>query len=864
MATLATLTIKLRADAGHLGRDLDAAASRVQQFTRGVQGIGKLAIGGALAGLGTAAAGVGLVMKSTVPLAKEFEAQLADLSIAASSSGLGLDSLHDAALRVGGDTSLLGVSATGAADAMTRLYKAGLSTTEIFGDLGGYMAGTAELGGALRAAIDMAAASELNMVQASDLAAVALATFGSELETAEERASFANMALDNMVRAADASVADVSDLAAALENIGPTAAAMGIGIGDVNNALAILSTRGIGGSEAGTALRAMLTNLNRQTPQVTGALEELGVSLYNAEGAFVGMPGIIEQMQRSMAGLTQEQRNQYVQTIAGTYGMNALNTLLEEGVDGWNAMAEATANAAGIQEQAITKANTLEGVMEALGGVVETLRIGIGEAFIPVLKALGKIFSGVVEKIGPPVIAFFKRFGDVLNSLVGYFDIVLKEGDYLNDWLTHMPEAIRPVVQGIGHFISALQGGAKPIQALIMALEGAGFSGVAAAIEVIATQVQQIWGAVEPYIQMAWEWIESHVELKDVLIALGIAVASVVLPALWGLVTAVAAVAWPFLALIAVVALLRNAWENNWGGIQDKLKAFWLTAQPILQKLWSWLQTHIPMAIQTLVTFWQTILQPTLLNFWTWMSTYLMPLFQTLWGLLAEYLPMALQILSDIWTDTLMPAIEAVWAWMKEIVVPFWKAFATLLIAVVGKNVEALAALWKNVLKPALETVWKFVKEKLQPVWEALEAFIQDPLKPTLIWLEDFLRSKVLAVFKKIKNFIQDVIEKMYELAEAIKDLELPGFLQRKSPSEIELSLMGTAEQLKELAQRRLPQFKTQLRLLPDPTPALTAAVPVGGRGGYGQGEVHFHFLDTTLDEGQLERALERYEYLYG
>lgn len=241
-----------------------------------------------------------------------------------------------------------------------------------------------------------------------------------------------------------------------------------------------------------------------------------------------------------------------------------------------------------------------------------------------------------------------------------------------------------------------------------------------------------------------------------------------------------------------------------------------------------------------------------------------MPLFQTLWGLLAEHLPTALQTLSDFWTNTLLPAIEEVWAWMTEVVVPFWKAFAKLLIAVVGKNVEALAALWKNVLKPAVEEVWKFVKEKLQPVWEALEAFIQDPLMPTLIWLEEFLRSKVLNVFKKIKNFIQDVIDKMYELAEAIKNLELPGFLQRKSPSEIELSLMGTAEQLKELTQRRLPQFKTQLRLLPDPTPALAAAVPVAGRGGYGQGEVHFHFQDTALDEGQLERALERYAYLYG
>jgi hypothetical protein len=92
---------------------------------------------------------------------------MAIMSTAVDTTELSIDKLHDIAVKVGGDTDLIGVSATGAADAITGLSKAGLSATEIFGNYNGYLEGTAELSGALRAAIDLAAASELDIVQSA-------------------------------------------------------------------------------------------------------------------------------------------------------------------------------------------------------------------------------------------------------------------------------------------------------------------------------------------------------------------------------------------------------------------------------------------------------------------------------------------------------------------------------------------------------------------------------------------------------------------------------------------------------------------------------------------------------------------------
>jgi TP901 family phage tail tape measure protein len=398
-------------------------------------GIAAVAAAAAAAVAAVAALAAGMIKLGVdgVKAAAEFQDQMVLLNVAAGDAAGGFDKLHDAALKVGGDVRLVGVTASGAADAMTNLYKAGLTTGEIFGDLDGYMAGTAELGGALRASIDLAAASELDMGQAADLAAIALSTFGAEMVTEEDRANFVVRAMNNLVQTADASVASVSDLAEAMKNIGPTAASFGFSLEETNNALAVLSTRGIRGAEAGTALKSMMTNLMRPTNQVTGALDELGVSLFDSEGNMKSLRTIIGDLGGSLDGLTEQQRLQYIQTLAGSYGMKSLNTLLAEGVEGWDEMALAVGDAATIQEIAAARAATYTGKMEALKGVMETLKIRIGEALLPVLTDLAGKFADFVTTHGPLLVAIFEKIGEVLGVVLpGIFEafIALLEGKF--------------------------------------------------------------------------------------------------------------------------------------------------------------------------------------------------------------------------------------------------------------------------------------------------------------------------------------------------------------------------------------------------------------------------------------------------
>ena len=351
---------------GALGADADKAIRQMQPL-----GVALTAVGAAgVAGLGAA-----------VSMAADFQSQVALMGVAAGDAGVGLDTLHDAALQVGGDIGLVGVTASGAADSITNLLKAGLSIEDVFGDMNKYMAGTAELGGVLRASIDLAAASELDMAAASKVVSVAMSTFG--LDTTE-----ATAITDNFVQTADASVASVGELADAMVNIGPTAAAFGWELEDVNTALAVLSQRGIVGAEAGTALKSMMTHLMSDTVKVREALADLNVELYDQEGHLKTQPAILGELGAALAGVTEQQRNQTIQTLAGTYGMKAMNTLLAAGPEGWANMEASIAGAATAMEIAQAKTNTLQGRLEALGGTVEAAGIAIGETFLDDLTGL--------------------------------------------------------------------------------------------------------------------------------------------------------------------------------------------------------------------------------------------------------------------------------------------------------------------------------------------------------------------------------------------------------------------------------------------------------------------------------------------
>lgn len=742
-------------------------------------GVVKTALTGvAIAATAITTALVGVIASST-QVAADFQMQMAILEVSARGAGTSFEDLHDAALAVGADTSLVGVSASSAADSMTGLYKAGLTTTEIFGDLQGYLSGTAELGGALRASIDLAAASELDMVQASELAAVVLSTFGGELETEAERAEFITDALNNFAQTADASVADVMDLADALKNIGPTAAAFGFSLEDTNVALAILASRGIRGAEAGTALKSMMTNLMRQTDDVTATLASLNVELYNTDGTMRELPDIIGQLQEGMAGLTEEQRNQAVQTLAGTYGMNAMNALLGEGVEGWNEMTTAVGEAATIQEQAAARTNTLQGAWEAFKGVVETLQIQIGEKFLPIFQGVVNQFSEFITNHGPQITAVFDTIATTLATVVGV----------------------------VGEFVANLLSGQGPVEAFVGAIEGAVSPETVSFFENLFNQVNTV-------VTFILDNQEAFIgALTGIAVAFG---ALTVISTIAGL---LAIITNPLTLIIALAGLLGVAWSQNWGGIQEKTQAVIDFIQPYItnaltaiQNFWAMHGQTIINTVTTFITAVQTTIQTVLAVIQAWwalhgdsvmsiVSTFVTAVQTTITSIItniSQFIETILAGIQKFWDahgDTITKAAGRAWETIKIIINTVLENISTLIDAVS----KAIQGDWKGFgesLREATDRAWEAIKEIIHTTLENAKDLIGDAIETIKKKFNDvdwgkLGRSVIDGIVNGILAGVGAVADAIGSVADAAAEA-WDGFWDSSSPSKLAEKLAQT------------------------------------------------------------------------
>jgi len=598
----------------------DNASRVLGGLGRTLGGLGKVAgIGLGLATAAVAGAGIAAIKitKDAISVATEYESALAILNIAAKGYGLTLDELSAATLKVGGDTRLVGVDAMQTADAVTNLFKAGLKPEEIFGDLQGYMAGTTELAGALRASIDLAAASELDMDRASEIAAITLATFGGDLKTVEQRAEFVNFAMNNLLKTADASVASVSDLSAAYSTIGPTAAAFGFGLDELNTALGILSTRGIVGAEAGTALKSMLTNMMRPTTKTQAAIDALSISLYDEEGNMRSLSNIVGQLSKSMAGLTEEQRNAYIQQLAGTYGMKAMQTLIKEGPKGWIAMTDAIGGAATIQEQAAAKANTLAGAQEALAGAWQTLQITAAKELLPTLIDLTRWAAEMITKYGPAVVQVVKGIAEAFRGFIGFLSGEDEYADWFVDLVEKLPGWLQPIVGLIGQLIAGgfSFGDMLPPEALVLwesfqrLLDtlGAWWDVNGPAIMESARQLGRVLKeAFMELVERVLPWLAEKLDQFGVWwtdngplvvafvdnVAKAIALMAVAVVNMWIFVKPVLDLLFEYIGNLA--KLIMQVATGDWAGA-------WQTMQDIVSDAWNFIQTVIETAIAVLV-----------------------------------------------------------------------------------------------------------------------------------------------------------------------------------------------------------------------------------------------------------------------
>lgn len=352
--------------AKELGKETKLTAEKARQAS-GELGRTSALLGGALL------AGFALAERA----AMGFNAQMSQVKTLSHASAGEMSQLREAALTMG---QAIGFSAMQTADAETELIKAGIGVSDI-------------MGGALQGSLQLAAAGQIDVANATEIAAIAMTQF--KLKGAD----IPHIA-DLLAAGADKALGSVGDLGEALKSGGLVAKQFGMSVDDTIGTLSAFAQAGLMGESAGTDLRQMLLKLSAPSATATGTMKQLGISIYDTAGHFVGITNLAGQLQAKLGKLSEAQRNEALANIFGARAIVGANILYQNGAKGVQGWIDRVNDSGFAARQAAGKMDNLKGDLSKLGAAFQADLIDSGTTADGVLRGVTQTATGAVKAFG--------------------------------------------------------------------------------------------------------------------------------------------------------------------------------------------------------------------------------------------------------------------------------------------------------------------------------------------------------------------------------------------------------------------------------------------------------------------------------
>jgi TP901 family phage tail tape measure protein len=313
---------------------------------------------------------------ASVAVAAKFETSMNQVQSATNATAAQIKMLEKYAKDMGAATMF---SAKEAADAMLELGKGGMTPAQI-------------RAGALKATMDLAAASGMDLATSAVVVTNAMNTFGLSAKTSTTIASaFAG--------AANASSADVDGLAESLAQVGATARNVDMTIEQTLGTLALFADNGIKGSDAGTSLKVMLSRLIPMTDKQATVMDKLNLSFVDNKGNIDDIFTVAQKLHDTLGPLTEKQRLHAISIMFGSDAQRAATILMREGAKGLEGYVKAAGKRDAAEKMAKARTKGTAGALERLKGSVETLAISIGKILAPFVQKVAKFFEGMANNL---------------------------------------------------------------------------------------------------------------------------------------------------------------------------------------------------------------------------------------------------------------------------------------------------------------------------------------------------------------------------------------------------------------------------------------------------------------------------------
>lgn len=669
------------------------------------------------------------VVGNTIEVGKAFDSSMSNVAALSGATAEDLQMLRDTAKEFGSTTKF---SASEAADALGYMALAGWDAQTSASALGGVL--------------DLAAASGMDLAAASDMVTDYMSAFGME---AQKSGYFA----DVMAYAQANANTNVTQLGEAFKNSAANMNAAGQDIETVTSLLAMMANQGLKGSEAGTALTAVMRDMTSKMDEGAIAIGDASVQVMDAEGNYRDLTDILRDVEAATNGMGDAEKASALSATFTADSIKGLNLMLNAGVGEAAKFEEQLRKSDGsAAEMAKTMNDNLNGDLTNLGSKLEGVQIAIYEKFEPALRDGVKVLDSLLDAINFVVdhsTEFIAALGAMAAGVAAYvgYTTALKVMEQGWQALTIVTKA-----QTAAQWLLNAAMSANPIGIVV------------AAIVALVTAFVILWNKSEAFREF---WINLWEKIKEVA------------GAAWEAISGFFSGAWE--KVQEIWAPIAEWFSEKWEAVKEVVETVGEVIKKIFGAIVDYFYKKFEPWIDFSITAWK-IISELAVGCWE--------IIKAVWAIVSEWFKTKVvepvkQFFTNLW-DGIKQAASDAWETIKGVwtVVSTW--FNDTIITPVS---NFFTNMWNNIKKAASDA-WTGIKSVFAPVAEWFEnkfrtawqkvkdvfstgGKIFDGIKEGIV---DAFKTVVNAIIRGINKVIAIPFNAINNMLDRIRDVEILDF----------------------------------------------------------------------------------------
>ena len=687
------------------------------------------------------AVGVGT---AAVKTAADFDTAMSQVAAVSGATGEDFDKLRAKAREMGSKTKF---SASEAAEAMNYMAMAGWKTEDMLDGIEGIM--------------NLAAASGEDLATTSDIVTDALTAFGL---SAKDSGHFA----DILAAASSNANTNVSMMGETFKYCAPIAGAMGYSAEDTAQAIGLMANSGIKGSQAGTALRTIMTKLQGELKLSGAAFGDMTIQTANADGSMRDLNDILADCRVAFGQMTESEKAQAAETLVGKNAMSGFLALMNAAPADIAKLEGAIDNCNGTSEEmAEIMQDNLSGQLTILKSQLEELAISFGDLLMPAIRNIVSKIQAFVDKLNGMDDSQRKVIIRIALLVAAIAPLLVIIGTTISKIGVAMQGFVK-LAGAVGKMKTAMSAGTGIMGKLGAALGGisAPVLAVVAVIAVLVAAFVHLWKTNDKFreaILGTWQRIKEAVSnfvegIRERLSALGIDFGDIVetikkiwngfcallAPVFEGAFKVIASVLETVLGVITglldvFIGIFTGNWDQAWTGVKEIFSSIWEGIKGVLSAVLETLKGLLDTFLGWFGTSWSEV--------WSGIKTF----FEGIWNGITTF-------------------ITGVLTGIKNFFVGIWEGIGSVVTGAMTAIQTTMSTIW-NAISGVVTTVWETIKSVVQVailfIKELLTAAFNILTIPWRFIWENF-GGVITAAWEKIKEVVSTAIDAIKTVIETV------------------------------------------------------------------------------------------------